>query len=151
MNRQEAAKRLLEARKMKTPAEVEAFDEARFALTSTGDPAVLADLFAAFDDATEHHEVMWGLVHDVESFGLEAYMKEMGEAAPRMLSRAREWLTILHERILNSERATDVYRGVIPTLPGESREAIKGLLAEIRQARPEVEEAVRRLLGEGEA
>ena len=151
MNREEAAKKLRETRLLKSREEVEAFDEAHLALSSTGDPAVLEDLFAAFDDATEQHEVMWGLVHDVESFGLETFMKVMGESAPRLLPHAKEWLTILHERILNSEQATEVYRGIIPTLPERSQEVVKGLLAEIRQARPETESGVRRLLGEGES
>lgn len=151
MNREEAAKQLLQSRKMKTPAEVEAFDEARYALASTGDPAVLEDLFAAFDDSTEQNEVMWGLVHDVESFGLETYMKAMGEAAPSLLKHAKEWLTILHERILNSDKATEVYGGVIKALPEKSQQAINKLLAEIKKARPETEAAVRQLLGDGEA
>lgn len=151
MNRQEAAKKLYGVRKLKTPAEVEAFDEARAALFSTGDPHVLGDLFAAFDDSTEQHEVMWGLVHDVEGFGLETYMRELGTAAPKMLRDAQEWLTILHERILNSENATEAYRKVIPTLPEKSQQAIKKLLEEMKRATPKLEVAIRRLLAEGES
>jgi hypothetical protein len=151
VNRQEAAKKLLRARKMKTRAAVESFDDARAALFATGDPAVLKDLFAAFDDSTEQHEVMWGLVHDVEGFGLEQYMKAMGEAAPKMLPRAKEWLTILHERILNSRKAIEVYRGIIPTLPERSQAAIKKLLEEMEQATPKLKGAIRRLLAEGKS
>lgn len=142
------ARQLYQARRMQTPDEFKRFEEARTALFSTGDPAVLSDLFAAFDDSTEQHEVMWGLVHDVEAFAPDIYLRELAVAAPKMLPHAKGWVEILHYRILNSIEYSSKYREIIPTLPSDTQKAVKRLLEEIVESEPEYRTRVQNLLNQ---
>jgi hypothetical protein len=140
------AKKLYEARMMRTRKEVDTFEEARVALYETGDPAVLDDLFAAFDDATEQNEVMWGLIHDIEGFGLDVYLAELAKAVPRMLPQAKEWAMIFHERILNSKEVSQLYREILQNLPEETRAPVALLLEEIAQSKPKLKKRAQGLV-----
>ena len=130
MDRAQYAQILYDSRLMRSEAEVAAFEDARIKLSEQGDPAVLPYFFAAFDDATEQHEVMWGLVHEVEGFELQAYLKEMISAAPSMIQSAKEWLIIMHKRILATRGAYSVYREILAELPVGSVQVLGPILEE---------------------
>ena len=149
MDRQQAAVRLYESRLMRTPEEVSMFEQARLALYEMHDPLVLQDLFAAFDDATEQNEVMWGLIHQAEDFGLGIYLPALLAATPRLLLPAREWASVLHERVLNGAKSLPMYEDLLSALPEDTKHAIRTLLEEIAQNRPKLKQkaqgALRRL------
>jgi hypothetical protein len=67
----------------------------------------ISNLCLGFDDETEHDEIMFGLVHAIESydktFGLEKSLTKIAESFPVMLPQAKEWTKIIHKRILNQD------------------------------------------------
>lgn len=146
MTQSDMAKRLYQARKMQTQEEVKQFEEAREALVSSGNTNVLSDLFAAFDDSTEQHEVMFGLVHDVESYEPQKYLTLLARATPKMLRTAKEWAKILHMRLLNSRKHRLIYRNVVRSLPPKTRSSIASLLEEIAHSEPEFRKRIQYLL-----
>jgi hypothetical protein len=148
MNRQELIRKLYESRIMRTTAEVKSFEEAQRALHAMGDPAVLSDLFNGFDDSTEHLEVMWGLVHTVEAFDLETYIRELAMATPKMFPQAKDWALLLHQRLLKTEADLAIYRKILPAVPAKPRKAIKAILEEIKSTSPELSKAAQELLKE---
>jgi len=133
---------------MRTPEEVKTFEEAQAELHAEKDPAVLKDLFAAFDDSTVQFEMMWGLVHTVEAFDLEVYLTEMAKAVPRMLPHAKDWALLLNRRVLNTRKAVPIYRRIISTLPAKTRAAITKLLEEIGETSPKLKMSVQDVLKE---
>lgn len=146
MDVQELANTLYEARRMRTPDEVQSFERAREALAASKNPAVIAHLLAALDDSTEHEEVMWGLVHDAEAFEREAYVNALVSSMSQMLPHAKDWAILLHMRILNSDDAVELYRKVLPTVPEETQRSIREILEEIQRTRPKYSKQIRALL-----
>jgi hypothetical protein len=148
MDRSSSARKLYDSRLMKTPAEVKSFEDAQVELFADRDPAVLPDFFAAFDDSTQHEEVMWGLVHTVEGFDLKDYLGELGKTVPKLLPRAKNWALLLHQRVMNTKKALPIYRTVVASLPPEAREAVTKLLEEVRTTSPNLAPGVAQVLGE---
>jgi hypothetical protein len=148
MDRSSSARKLYDSRIMKTPEEVKNFEDAQVELFADRDPAVLPDLFAAFDDSTQHMEVMWGLVHTVEGFDLKVYLGELGKAVPKLLPHAKDWALLLHQRVMNTKKALPIYRKVLASLPPEARAAVTKLLEEVRSTSPNLAPGVAQVLGE---
>jgi len=146
MDHAQYAQILYNSRLMRSEAEVAAFEDARIKLSEQGNSAVLPYFFAAFDDATEQHEVMWGLVHEVEGFDLETYLKEMVSAAPSMIQQAKEWLIIMHKRILATRGAYAVYREILSELPVGSVQVLGPVLEEFVTEKAPVGERARTLI-----
>ncbi|WP_414493018.1 Imm30 family immunity protein [Stenotrophomonas maltophilia] len=65
-------------------------------------------LFAIFADDTPHHEVMWGLLHLVETSDSERLISSLVQSAPYMRRVAPEWLETFICRVLNHDPARQV-------------------------------------------
>lgn len=117
---------------MRTEAEVAAFEAALAALARSPDPGDLPDLFEAFTDATAQNDVMWSLLHFVESFGIEKHFQALIQALPAMLPDASEWAAILHCRMLNSEKCRNYYKGLVGLRDGTAKQAVEMVLGRIR-------------------
>jgi hypothetical protein len=124
--------RLKDNRLLRTDEEFGHFEGARDNLIGVTDPAIIPRLCEAFDDATEDHEVMFGLVHFVEHFDRKAYLLELAKAVPSMLPRAQEWAKILHYRILNTPDTRGMYNDVISQMDNETQQVIVDLLNQIK-------------------
>lgn len=118
---------------LRTPEEVAAFDGALEALAEAGDLTTedLSDLFMVLDDGCENHEVMFGLLHLVESADLRDLLRAFIKTAPRMAVRASDWVRIFHYRVLNSERARPLFKELLEASDPDSRAFIRGVLAEV--------------------
>ena len=94
---------LTENRLMQTPEQVTLFDATLAALPGEHTDDELRTLLRVFDDCTEHFEVMWGLVHYVESvpqyLTLQAFLTSIAD----MQISAKEWADILMLRLLNAD------------------------------------------------
>jgi hypothetical protein len=148
MTQNNMAQQLYQSRKMHTEKEIEHFEEALLALSSTRDASVLPHLFAAFDDSTEQSEVMWGLLHTVESYEREAYLLGLAKAIPSMILHAKNWVLISQYRILNNDHARSMYRKIITTLPAETKKVVRNVLEEIGNAEPRFSDRVQDMLKE---
>lgn len=138
MTQDEAVNKLLSNRLLRSPSECWAFDDALMQLSNTSDVELLSQLFQVFDDKAEHSEVMWGLVHYVEAFDTDVYLRGLAEATPQLLGTARDWLQLLHIRILNSEPDLTRYEALLPTLPELHQATIRQVLEDARRYRDAV-------------
>lgn len=145
MNRSDAAKQLYNTRKLRSPEEVQRFEDALEILASINHPEVLSDLFLAFDDSTQQHEVMSGLVIAVERFPTRSYLYGLATHLPGMLSQAKEWVGILHYGILNSPETLTQYHNILQSLPMNKKKIIIDFLMEI-DAEPEFKSRIQKLL-----
>ncbi|HEL5323267.1 TPA: hypothetical protein UOJ11_002985 [Stenotrophomonas maltophilia] len=98
------------SRMMLTSEEVAAFDRTVQALSGLEFAnRELGVLFSMFADDTPHHEVIWGLLHLVETSDSEILISALVQSTPYMRRVAPEWLETFICRLLNS----DLHRNVL--------------------------------------
>jgi hypothetical protein len=101
---------LLEAnRLLRSADEVARFEQTLEQLAENPDPADLPELHLILDDACEQPEVMFSLVHFLESFEVQAQVQAFIQVMPDLVKRAAEWAEILHSRIMNDAISRDVF------------------------------------------
>ncbi|GLF90664.1 hypothetical protein Saga11_19230 [Bacillus safensis] len=108
-------------------------------------------LCQGFDDSTENDEVMFGLIHAIESYdnlvSSEISLEVLAKSIPKMIPHAKEWLKILHKRILNHESSRDIYKKIILTLNIDTQKYIVSQLNSIKEKNPvRFEESVNSIL-----
>lgn len=126
--------RLLQSQK-----EIYAFEEALGNLIGLGDKSIITDLCMGFDDDTEQYEIMFGLVHGIEHLykeNIEEGLYLIALAVPSVIDRAREWIEILHYRILNYEQVRRMYGSVLSKLDAKTKVIIINLLRDIKNEDP---------------
>ncbi|MBD1221955.1 Imm30 family immunity protein [Virgibacillus halodenitrificans] len=126
--------RLLQSQK-----EISEFEEALSNLIDLGDRSIITDLCMAFDDDTEQYEIMFGLIQGIEYLykeNIEDGLYLISLAVPGVVDQAREWMEVLHYRILNHEQVRRSYGRVLSKLDSKTRETIKNLLKDIKNEDP---------------
>ena len=92
---------------MKNMVEIELFEKALLDAKGISNSGYINGLYNAFDDKTEHHEVMWGLIHLIESydniFGSKVNLKILAYSTPNILTNAEEWAKTIYYRLLNHQ------------------------------------------------
>ncbi|MBD1844055.1 hypothetical protein H6F89_11715 [Cyanobacteria bacterium FACHB-63] len=101
--------RLASNRLMRSSDEAACFEQILEQLAQSPNPSDLPRLHLIFDDACEHPEVMFSLVHFLESFEVQQQVDAFIQVMPEMMKRAAEWTAILHSRIMNDEIARSVF------------------------------------------
>lgn len=129
-------RKLQQNRLLRNSNEVHAFELAIENIVSLKDVNFVKDLCSGFDDQTEDHEIMFGLIHAIEDVEGEEGLFEMAKAIPSMLQHAKEWATILHYRILNHEISRKLYVKVLLRVDPTVKETIIGIIKEIKDEDP---------------
>lgn len=126
---QELTKQLTENRLLSNNEEIKKFETAITEILNKGDIDHIKSLCRGFYDATENDEVMFGLIHAIESYdqdySLENTLEKLASSIPVMLPHAYEWLKIFHKRILNHPESKSVYAKIIKDIGNED---IKGIV-----------------------
>jgi immunity protein 30 of polymorphic toxin system len=137
---------LFDNRLMRDPSEVKRFEHARLALLGQEDSSLLHVLFGSLDDSTEQHDVMWGLIHDAESFEQATYLRELAIALPAMTQRAPEWRSILLQRVLNSPAAAALFKKTLQMLPAGTKSKDKKILSEMAKSSPRFAARIKKVI-----
>jgi hypothetical protein len=111
-------------RLMRSSDEVAVFEQTLEELAQDPDPADLPELHLILDDACEQPEVMFSLVHFIESFDVQAQVQAFIQVIPDLVKRAAEWTAILHARIMNDDAARSVFEEGIRSTPYEVIQAL---------------------------
>ncbi|WP_338780323.1 Imm30 family immunity protein [Metabacillus sp. FJAT-52054] len=141
INLDELTKELTDNRLLKTNEEAEKFEAVLTEIINKKDISHIEVLCRGFYDETEKDEVMFGVIHAIESYDqeypLEAVLKRLAYAIPAMIPHAYVWLEILHKRILNHEEPKRVYANVIKDIGNQNTiEIIEKQLNEIKHKNP---------------
>ncbi|UTR15295.1 Imm30 family immunity protein [Salipaludibacillus sp. LMS25] len=120
--------------------EIETFEQAIVSILKLKDPQHIALLCEGFDDSTENHAVMFGLVHAIESYddivNSQTSLNILANSIPKMLPHAKEWLKILHKRILNHEPSLLIYKNSLTSLNKDIQDYIVSQLESIKEKNP---------------
>lgn len=138
-------------RLLRNESEIEKFEKSIENILDMKDVNHIEILCQGFDDLTENDEVMFGLIHAIESYdkivSSEISLKVLANSIPKMLPHAKEWLKILHKRILNHEPSRNIYKEIIPTLDNDTKKNIVSQLNSIKERNPSrFEESVNSIL-----
>lgn len=94
-------KKMKELAQMRTKDECIAFEENVYNLSQNKSPEMLRVLLDLFDDDCPCYEVMYTLVHIVETYPTDMYISVLIESSLENFHRANQWLLILLYGIAN--------------------------------------------------
>lgn len=121
---------LKQNRLMKTLEEVDHFESALAELTNNFNEQDLGEYHLILDDQCEQPEVMFSLIHFLESFEIEMQITAFIKVIPQLMIHAPEWTRILHNRILNDELACHIYQKKLHSINSEKPHFLYYLLEE---------------------
>ncbi|OCQ91691.1 hypothetical protein BCD67_09305 [Oscillatoriales cyanobacterium USR001] len=101
---------------MRSPEQVAAFENALAELAQHPNSQYLRELHLILDDNCQHQEVMFSLLHFLESFDVKAQIQAFIDVMPQLIISAPEWTEIIHQRILNDESANVYYQEILKSL-----------------------------------
>lgn len=137
MSVQDLLRLLGDNRLMETREQVMKFEAALEQLANHPQAAEhLRELHLVFDDKTQHSEVMYGVIHFLESFSAEQQLWAFVQALPVLNAQAPEWVKTLTYRILNDEYARNVYKRAFLSSTGPPKAVMTSSLTEILQTEP---------------
>jgi hypothetical protein len=116
-------------RLLRSPDEIARFEQTLEKLAQNPDPDDLLSLHLILDDACEQPEVMFSLVHFLESFDVQEQVQAFIQVLPDLVKRAKEWTAILHSRIMNDEGAESVFEKKIASMHPDQQSEIDQLLS----------------------
>jgi Immunity protein 30 len=123
---------VLEANRfMRSPDETVAFEQALTELAQNSDPGDLPKLHLILEDACQQPEVMFSLVHFLESFSLQAQLQAFIQVLPSLVKHAAGWTAILHTRIINDAEAQAAFEMMLQSMNSHNREEIHQILASV--------------------
>jgi hypothetical protein len=121
---------VLEAnRLMRSPDEVTIFEQNLEKIAQNPNLADLPSLHLILDDACDRPEVMFGLVHFLESFDVRAQVQAFVQVLPDLVKRAAEWTAILHSRLMNDPIARSVFEEEVRSMSDRNQSEIFELLS----------------------
>ena len=137
MNNKAFIEQLYKNRKLSSDKEYDSFETAIKMLQERIEISDISDIIKVFCDDTSDDEVMFGLVHIIEQFVGEDYLKYIAVYSPDM-AEAHEWAMTLNRRIINSPRYFSMYINVIRNLDEDQKSKIISLLTDIKNDDPEM-------------
>lgn len=121
---------VLEAnRLLRSPDEVVRFEQTIETLAKKPDPTDLPNLHLILDDACEQPEVMFSLVHFLESFDVHDQIQAFIQVMPDLVNRAAEWTSILYSRMMNDESAGLLFEERVRSMDDQKQSEIYQLLS----------------------
>ena len=116
---------------MRSDEEAMSFEFALAELATHPNREYLPALYLVLDDRCEQHEVMYGLIHFLESFELKDQLQAFIDAIDRMIVNAKEWAMILLYGILNQDLSRNLYSEMLHSTNSQNRDLCTTLLQEI--------------------
>jgi len=125
---------------MRTEEEILSFEEALEEICKTNDYRIVGRLIDVLEDETEHEEIMWGLIHTIEylsGFSPKESLKLLINSVPDNIEKGKEWIEILHFRILNHDQHRKLFAGALKEADERIQEIIINLLNDIKEEKPD--------------
>jgi len=116
---------------MRSDEEAMNFDLALAELALHPNREYLPALYLVLDDRCEQHEVMYGLIHFLESFEIKDQLQAFIDAIDRMIVNAKEWTMILLYGIINQDLSRNLYSEMLHSTHSQNRDLCTTLLQEI--------------------
>ena len=123
---------LYNSRLLRTREELEEFEESLKEISKEIQENDIPELCKVFDDQTENEDVMFGLIHLIESFSSEKAFKLTTLAISQMLENAMNWAKILIYRCLNDDSSRIMLKKAVGSADSKTKQTMKSLLNSIK-------------------
>lgn len=137
-----AIQQLRDNRLMETDEQLSIYEQVLDQIGNDEDVTHIPALCQAFDDNTEHREVMVGLVHIIEGYADFSSRKEelsyFLQGAPAMLPHAADWLRTMLVRILNHDKSRELFGELLANSEASIKELIRVALQKISSEDPNI-------------
>ncbi len=120
-------------RLMRSPNEVTTFEQALAELAQHPSNRYLPALHLILDDQCQQPEVMFSLLHFLESFEVKEQVRAFIQVVPKLVVHAAEWTSILYSRILKDVVACAAYEEILQSVDSKERKIVCQLLTEIAE------------------
>lgn len=114
---------------MRSFDEVMAFEQALEELAQNPNFDNLSSLHLILNDDCQQPDVMFSLVHFIESFNVQEQIQAFIQVIPILIEQAPQWTEILYTRINNDKTARTVFETTLQSMSLEKRERIQQLLS----------------------
>ena len=132
MNTQELVDQMIKSKKLRNNHEIEKYEQSIEQLINHNK---LEELYLGFDDNTEDDEVMFGLVHAIESFyeevGEEEYFFIFINQIKMIYRESKEWIKLTTVRILNDIESRNEFIKIFQKSNQENKDFIINLMKDI--------------------
>ena len=142
MNQNNLLATLQENRLMLTEEQVTNFENALTKIADNLDEDDLSAYHLILDDQCQQPDVMFSLIHFLESFDIEPQITAFINVIPKLMITAPEWTRIIHSRILNDVSACQVYQNLLHSANLNTPHFIYHLLEESIINKLEIKESV---------
>lgn len=126
---------------LRSEKEVHDFETALTRVVCHDDVNTISALCSCFHDETEDHEVMFGLIHGVESL-YKNHVNEgillIARSVSSVIDFANDWMEIIHYRVLNDMQTRNAYRTALSQLSENERTVVLNLLLSIKKEDPDL-------------
>lgn len=132
MNTQELVDQMIKSKKLRNNHEIEKYEQSIEQLINHNK---LEELYLGFDDNAEDDEVMFGLVHAIESFyeevGEEEYFFIFINQIKMIYRESKEWIKLMTVRILNDIESRNEFIKIFQKSKQEDKDFIINLMKDI--------------------
>jgi hypothetical protein len=129
-----------------TSHDAQQFEQALQMVLSFRDPDCISALLLLLDDNAVFHELMFAIIHGVESFGIDQYLPHLLSCLLELHRTSPFWTGVLHYRILNSPNVLNAYISCIKTSNPAIRQTAKDIFAHIGDSKDRFREQCAALL-----
>ncbi|OKH35195.1 hypothetical protein NIES2101_37780 [Calothrix sp. HK-06] len=113
---------------MRSTEEVLAFDDALNKLAKNTHGVDLEELHLILDDNCLQQEVMWGLLHILESFDAREQLQALLNVIEKLVISAPEWTEVIHYRIFNDEPTRLLYQEMLKSVDLNTQQIVTNIL-----------------------
>jgi len=121
---------------LRSNASVESLEDNLASVMSYENPQCIGKLLMCLDDNYIYQEFMWSILHSVESFQIDVYVRELVKFLPMVRLKAPEWAVTLLLRILNSEEHDGLLLNQFEQWPAVGKDIYNNIITEIERRLP---------------
>lgn len=122
--------------KLECSIDVERFDATLAQIATLNDPRAIGLLVRFFDDKCKFPESMFSIIHTIERFDDETYVREILKALPILWQRSPYWAKVIHFRIFSQTASLRAYRSGLTIAEPPCKATAKDLLTTMRAQEP---------------
>lgn len=114
-----------------TEESVESFEELLDEASENRCETLILPLMLSLDDECEFDELMFSVIHRLEKYPLEAYLRVLAKNVQNVHAKAPRWCAVLHTRIMNSSSAYADYLRKLVLVEQTSKDAMEKILRKL--------------------
>lgn len=142
---------LYSSRLLRNEGEISTFENNLEKLAESFCEDDICDACTIFDDRTDNVEVMFGMIHLLESLSSKRAYLETIKGISKMKENASEWARVLVYRCLNDENSVEMLRDLYSALSLDIKNDFTALLMKINsEDGAEFGTSIKRILGDNE-